>query len=152
MNEQVRMGRPKKELETPKKGNASWKPSNLGDITGKEAGYRYRRVRKDDDNIAKKKDEQWEMVSKINAPSAAHVFPDGRPDEGHQVDSVVGGRDWVLMRIPEEIAQERDAYINAKSDRLTKALGSQTRKDLGNNVPMHGAITHNQRGVKTVIE
>lgn len=140
------------EQRAPKKGKPSWKPSNLGDIIGKEHGFRYRRVRKEDDNIAKKLEEKWDFVSKVDSPNTSHAFPTGRPNEGKQLDSVVGGRDWVLMRMPEEIAQERDNYINAKINRSVRALSAQTRSDLGRNVPVHGAITQEHRGIKTVID
>lgn len=149
--EPKRIGRPPKNPELVKKGTRSWTPSNLGDVLNKEPGYRYRWARKDQDNVAKKQEEQWETVSSLN-DSASYGFPSSRPDEGRGLSGVVERRDSILMRMPEETAKQRDEYINSKTERTTRALSSQTRKDLGKNVPMHGAITHDQRGVKTVIE
>lgn len=165
-NEQPKRGRPKgyvvnkpesliaQPTEQPKKkGNRSWRPSNLGDITGKEHGFRYRRVRKDDDNVAKKLEEGWEMVSKINSTETSLAHPTGRPNEGHQLDSTVGGRDWVLMRLDEDTGLSRDDFMNQKTARLERALKNQTQRDLSKEgTAAHGSISIEHRGVKTVIE
>lgn len=137
---------------TMKKGRTSWTPGNLGDLRGKEDGYRYRRVRKDDDNIAKKQEEGWEFVNATNSPKTKAVHPEGRPDEPNQMGSTVGGRDWVAMRMDEDTGKLRDEYINGKTERMTKALYRQTQDDMSGKAPIHGSITMEKRGVKTVIK
>lgn len=138
--------------EQVKKGTRSWTPSNLGDVVDKEPGYRYRWVRKDQDNIAKKLEEQWETVSTLN-DKAAYDFPTGRPNEGHGLSSVVERRDGILMRMPEDIAEQRDAFVNSKTERYTKALRAQARKDLAKEGAVaHGSINIEHKGVRTVIE
>lgn len=148
-------GRPKVEQEvvTAKKGTKSWSPSNLGDVIEKEPGFRYRRVRKDDDNIAKKKEEGWEFVSAVNSPGTRAIHPSSRPDEPHKLTSNVEGRDWVAMRLDDETAGKRDDYHNNKVSRVEQRIGSQTRKELGKEgAPMHGNLTKERKGVRTVIE
>lgn len=136
-----------------RKGNKSWSPSNLGDVIEKEPGFRYRRVRKDDENIAKKKEEGWEFVSAINSPKTSAIHPTSRPDEPHRLTSNVEGRDWVAMRLDEEWAQKRDDFHNQKTARLEKRLGTQARQDLGKTgAEMHGQIVKERKGVRTVID
>lgn len=138
---------------TVKKGKKSWSPSNLGDVQNKESGFRYRWARKDDDNLAKKREEGWEFVSAVNNPKTKSVHPDSRPDEPHTMTSNVERRDSVLMRLDEETAEARDEFINAKTNRSTQALLSQTKQGLGKEgAPIHGSITMEKRGVKTVIK
>lgn len=138
--------------EKIKKGNMSWKPAGVLEFTDKDPNYRYRVVRKDDNNLAKKLKEQWEFVSETNDPRVKHNTPTGRPDLGTAMTSVTEGYDWVLMKIPEEVAQERDQYINAKTALTETGLTAQTRRDLGSGVPSHGKITKERHGIKTVIE
>lgn len=141
-----------KKSEQIKKGTRSWTPSNLGDVRGKDNNYRYRWVRKDQDNIAKKLDEQWEMVSGLDGGKESYIHPSGRPDEGHGQTSVVERRDGVLMRMPNDVAEARDEFINGKTDRTTKALRNQAKKDLGAGVPVHGDISIERKGIRTVID
>lgn len=145
---EVKRGRP-----PMKKGNKSWSPSNLGDVIEKEPGFRYRRVRKDDENVAKKLEEGWEFVSGINSPKTQAVHPLSRPDEPHKLTSNVEGRDWVAMRLDEETALSRDQYHNDKTSRLEGRINSKTKQDLakqGANV--HGTITKELKGIRTIIE
>ena len=147
-------GRPKVEEQViVKKGKKSWSPSNLGDVIEKEPGFRYRRVRKDDENIAKKREEGWEMVSKINSPKTKAIHPESRPDEPHQMTSNVEGRDWVAMRLDEDTALERDKFHNNKIQRLEKRIHSEAKSGLNKDgAPIHGSITKEHKGVRTIID
>jgi len=140
-------------MSEQKKGTKSWSPSNLGDIIEKEPGFRYRRVRKDDDNVAKKLEEGWQFVNAINGPKTQAIHPEGRPDEPHKITSTVEGRDWVAMRLDEETAQARDEFYNEKTARLEKRINTQTKQELyKDGASIHGSITKERRGVKTIIE
>lgn len=139
--------------QKPKKGTKSWSPSNLGDVIDKDPGFRYRRVRKDDENIAKKKEEGWEFVSSVNSPNTKAIHPSSRPDEPHKLTSNVEGRDWVAMRLDDETAKSRDEYHNQKVERLEKRIFSGTKKDLAKEgAAVHGNVTKERKGVRTVIE
>lgn len=152
MNEVVEkrpVGRPSQ----VKKGSKSWSPSNLGDVIEKEDGYRYRRVRKDDENISKKLEEGWEYVSGVNSPRTQAIHPASRPDEPHKLTSNVEGRDWVAMRLDDETAQSRDAYHNDKVKRIEKRIYANTKQELGKDgAQVHGTLTKERAGVRTVID
>lgn len=136
-----------------KKGKASWKPASLNEFTNKEDGYRYRMMRKDADNLSKKKQEGWEIVSQLNDPDSSHVNPD-KINEGKPLTSVLEGRDWVYGRIPEDAAQERDEYFQRQSDRQVEGLTAHLKKDMrdkGGNAAVHGEITISSRKGEQVI-
>lgn len=133
-----------------KKGNSSWKPASLNEFSNKEEGYRYRMSRKDPDNLAKKAAEGWETVSDIQSSSTKHLDPQ-RIDLGTPLTSVQEGRDWILQRIPEELAEGRDKYHEEKNERMTQALTSHIKKEANDQgTSTHGEITISSRkGTKT---
>lgn len=135
-----------------KKGRSSWKPANVLDIIDKEPGYRYRVIEKSARNVAKKKREGWEILSGVNN-SGNTANAGGNMESGKALDTVLEGYDFVIGRIPEEIALERDAYMNSETNRKTQALYRETGTNLGKSgAPIHGGITMEKRGVKTVIK
>lgn len=137
-------GRPKQ--GTPfKKGNSSWKPASLNEFNNKEDGYRYRMSRKDPENLSKKAQEGWETVSAIQSPSTEHQETN-RIQDGKSLTSVTEGRDWILQRIPEELAQGRDEYYNAESARRTAGLTAHIKKEMAKEgAGLHGDITISSR-------
>lgn len=137
-----------------KKGKSSWKPASLNEFNDKEDGYRYRMSRKDPTNLAKKASEGWETVSKVNSPNTKQVEP-GRIGDAKPLTSVQEGRDWILQRIPEELALERDVYYQSESDRRTAGLTAHVKREMqtkGGNAPVHGEITISSRSGTQVIE
>lgn len=148
--EQVKRGpgRPKQE-DSLKKGNSSWKPASLNEFSDKEPGYRYRMSRKDPNNLSKKRDEGWENVSAINSPQTSHIDP-GKLDNGKPLSSVLEGHDWVMQRIPEEVAQKRDEYWNNENARRVSGLTAHIKKELGKGgAESHGDITISTRKGQT---
>lgn len=128
-----------------KKGNVSWKPASLNEFANKEDGYRYRMSRKDPDNLSKKAQEGWETVSDIQSSDTKHIDPN-RIDLGTPLTSVQEGRDWILQRIPEEVAQARDAYQEDLKDRKTGALTAHIKKEAKEQgTDIHGEITISSR-------
>lgn len=128
-----------------KKGNASWKPASLNEFTNKEEGYRYRMSRKDPENLYKKAAEGWENVSGIANPNTKQVDPN-RIDLPKPLTSVQEGRDWILQRIPEEKAQERDKYIDNENDRRIAGLTAHVKKENAKTgASTHGEITISSR-------
>lgn len=134
-----------------KKGNSSWKPASLNEFYDKEDGYRYRMARKDPTNLAKKAQEGWETVSGIQSPQTSQEDP-SRIEHGKPLTSVTEGHDWILQRIPEDLAQGRDAYYNTETERRTAGLTAHIKKDLAKDgAEMHGEITISSRkGAQTV--
>lgn len=152
MEEQVKRGpgRPKQE-DSLKKGKSSWKPASLNDFNNKEEGYRYRMSRKDPVNLQKKADEGWETVSAIQSSETSHNSPD-KIEQGKPLTSVREGHDWILQRIPEELAQGRDDYYNAETERRTAGLTAHIKKEMAKEgAGMHGDITISSRkGTQTI--
>lgn len=134
-----------------KKGKATWKPANVLDIIDKEDGYNYRILEKSPRNLAKKQREGWEIVSATNSPNTANAG--GNMESGKPLTSVLEGHDYVVGRMPEDMAQARQDYVNSETERRTLALTRQAKEDLGKTgAPIHGSITMEKRGVKTVIK
>lgn len=143
---EVKVGRP------PKKGRRSWKPASLNEFHNKEDGFRYRMMSKDTVNLAKKEAEGWEIVSGLQSADTEHVSS-GRMNDGKSLSSVQQGHDWVLGKIPEELAVERDAYYNNETARRTAGLTAHIRKDLSKEgAKTHGNITISSNHGTQVIE
>lgn len=153
MEDQVKRGpgRPAKQEDALKKGNSSWKPASLNEFTDKDPGYRYRMSRKDPQNLSKKSQEGWETVSGIQGSQTSHDDPK-RIEHGKPLTSVHEGHDWVLQRIPEEIAQKRDEYFNGETERRTSGLTAHIKKEMGKEgAAAHGDITISSRkGTQTI--
>lgn len=133
-----------------KKGKSSWAPASLNEFFDKEPGYRYRMVSKDPTNLAKKAREGWETVSAINNAGTVHDAPE-RINDGKKMTSVQEGHDWILQRIPEETAKERDEYFNNESERRVQGLTAHLKREVGN-APIHGNINISSRRGTQVIE
>lgn len=135
-----------------KKGKPTWKPANVVDVIGKEPGYRYRLMEKSARNLAKKEREGWEIVSGLSTSPIESGAGYGHIDAGKPLTSVHEGQDYIVGRISEELAQERDAHFNGETARKMSALKRQTRDDLSkSDAPIHGSISIEKRGVRTVI-
>jgi hypothetical protein len=135
-----------------KKGNSSWQPASLLDVANKEDGYRYRWSNKNPDNLAKKAAEGWETVSAIQSPHTKAV-DNNYINDGKPLTSVTQKHDCILQRIPEELAEQRDAYYNAESERRVAGLTAHIKKDLGKEgAAAHGDITISSRKGTQVIE
>jgi hypothetical protein len=144
-------GRPSKPL---KKGNSSWTPASLNEFTGKEPGYRYRMSRKDANNLSKKEQEGWENVSDLQSNNINQEDPN-RIEHGKSLTSMHEGHDWILQRMPEELAQERDSYYNNEAARRVSGLTAHIKNEMkktGLNAPVHGEITISSRSGTQVIE
>lgn len=149
--EEVQMPRKASSL---KKGNSSWAPASLNEFEGKEDGYRYRMSRKDAHNLSKKAQEGWENVSSIQSGKIIQQSTN-RIDDGAQLTSVHEGHDWILQRIPEEVAQERDRFYNNESHRRVAGLTSHFKNEMkkhGGNAPTHGDITISSRTGTQIID
>lgn len=136
-----------------KKGTNSWKPASLNEFNNKEPGYRYRMVHKDPNNLAKKKAEGWSTVSGVNSSKTVRQDPN-KIEEG-ALTSVSEGKDWILMKLPEDAAKARDEYHNKKSADRIKGLTAHLRKDIGKsgaNAELHGQITIDSKHGTQIID
>lgn len=141
-----------KKVET-KKGRTSWQPSSILDVFEKEEGFRYRVVEKSQRNVAKKIREGWEMVSALASPLTGNNDIGNGVDRGKSLTSVHEGHDYVIMRMDEATAKLRDNYINNENSRRTMALQRLTTEEFKKSgAPIHGSITMEKRGIKTIIK
>lgn len=147
-------GRPPKEDSVEmKKGRDSWQPASILDVFDKDPNFTYRVVEKSQRNVAKKLREGWEMVSALASPQTGNNAIGNGIDLGKSLTSVHEGHDYVIMRMPNETAKLRADYINKENDRRTMALKRLTSEDIKKTgAPIHGSITMEQRGIKTVIK
>lgn len=136
-----------------KKGKPSWKPASVTEVTNKEPGYRYRWSNKLPDNLAKKAQEGWETVSGVTSDKA-NAVDDGSMNSGKKLTSIYEKHDVVLQRIPEEVAQERDAYINGQTKMRTLGLTAHVKNEIGRGAkaPVHGEITISSLKEQQVID
>lgn len=135
-----------------KKGRSSWKPASLNVLNDKEDGYRYRLIRKDPNNIAKKKSEGWEVLSGVNGGKTSHESA-GRMNDASQITSVVEGNDWIAARMPEEIAKERDAYFNDMNRKRVMGLTSHIKDNMARDgAPIHGNVEISSRKGTQIID
>lgn len=137
-----------------KKGKPVWKPASVTDVVKKEDGYRYRWVEKSPDNLYKKEAEGWEKVSGLTSDRAKSV-DDGRVHSGKNLTSTHEKHDVMLYRMPEELAEARDDFVNEKTRRRTLGLTAGLKKEMrekGGNAPLHGNITISSLKNEDVIE
>ena len=145
-------GRPSIKQTPSKKGFTSWKPASALDVENKEDGYRYRWVNKTPDNLSKKAQEGWETVSGLQADSSLNT-DNGRIFDGKPTTTVREKHDVILQRIPEELAQERDAYFQNETNRRTAGLTAHIKRDLqANKTTAHGNITISSRSGEQIID
>lgn len=119
-----------------KRGRPRWKPASLLDVVKKTPGYRYRWVENTPENIAKKRRERWEMAPKED--SAQHVQP-GHVQDGQPLTTVTEMREMVLMRMPEEDARERDAYIRELTRQQTVGIKKDVEDEIARAADSVGA-------------
>lgn len=148
MNEPAKRGNP----NFVKKGKPSWKPASLNEFRNKEPGYVYRMIRKDPDNISRKAAEGWEIVSDLQSKDATHIEP-GRVNDGKPLTTVQEGKDWVLAKMPQEMADERAAYYDNETQRRTMGLTAHIKKGIQKEgSDTHGSITISSRQGTQILE
>ena len=112
-----------------KKGRKSWKPAAMLDVTNKASGFRYRWRNDDDAHLERVKNEGWVFVNKETGIPAEHDHPD-KIGDGKPLDSIIKYRDMVLMALPEDLAEERDAYYREQTRRQTVSLKNKARDEI----------------------
>ena len=111
-----------------KKGNRSWDAVNRLDVRNRVPGFRYRHCSTgysgDDVKMAQRLDQGWTFVNKeTGVPGELAQKPDAPGTAGVR-------RDMVLMALPEDLAKERDAYFQAKTDAGERGLTAKLREKM----------------------
>jgi len=135
----------KPKTEAVKSGRTSWQPASVTEVTNKEEGYRYRWVIKDPHNLAKKEQEGWEKVDGLQANKVSIKDEGARVSDPTRMTSLYEKHDVILQRIPEELAEQRDAYYNNETARRTQGLTAHIKKEMGK----EGAETHGDITIST---
>lgn len=152
---------PRAEAAEPvvKKGKPTWKPANVIEVKPR-TGFTPRMINKDPQNLVRKQNEGWEIESGLNNSAPSTTTGYGRINEGKSLTSVMEGHDYVIGWLPNEQVEARREYYQSKTDRMTQALIRQTQKEMkdaargvrGGSPEVHGSITIEKRGVRTVID
>lgn len=130
----------------PKKGHRSWNPAQRLDVVGKAKGFRYRWCNNDPANIEKKLAEGWVLVNKTTNLPGEHERRE-TPQDGANLTTAKTYREMVLMALPEDIALDRDRYVNEQSQKQVLGLKTATEREHQKQTasgiptrPLHGTI------------
>lgn len=103
--------------------------------------------------MAKKLAEGWEIVSDAAGQKTTMEQGYGRINDGKPLTTVREGYDYCIARLPEEMALERDSFMNNETSRRMAGLKRQTKEELRNSdAPVHGSISMEKRGIRTIIK
>lgn len=123
-----------------KKGSRSWAPAAPLGIKAKDPSNRLRWVHAEPANMLKKRAEGWEQA---NVGDAVHDRPNGVESGSGTPAGVLEYRDMVLMKMPEEMAREREAYYRNASQEQVSGLKTRAKRDIRakTGVTVEGDIT-----------
>jgi hypothetical protein len=123
-----------------KKGNRSWRPAAPLGIKAKDPSNRLRWVHAEPANMLKKRAEGWEQA---DVGDAVHDRPNGVESGSGTPAGVLEYRDMVLMKMPEEMAREREAYYRNASQEQVSGLKTRAKRDIRakTGVTVEGDIT-----------
>lgn len=113
--------------QAPKKGNRSWTPAAPLGIKAKDPANRLRWVHAEPANMLKKRAEGWERATRADA---VHDRPNGVESGIGTPADVLEYRDMVLMKIPEEMAQERESYYRNQAQQQLSGLQARARQEI----------------------
>ena len=116
-----------------------WKPAaRMAGIKAPD-GYTARWVSDEPDNIARKKEEGWIMMtSKDNQKN----FDSQDVNDSNPTDSRIKYRGMVGMMLPDKLKEERTAYYKAETNRATSMIMKDTDKE----AKKMGVETYSPRG------
>ena len=118
---------------TKKTGKKSWRPARMLHSMNEEAGFRYRWCDKDPANLDKKQAEGWEFVSKskqVDKPDASTASASDIEYADRTLTTLTEYRELIRMRLPEDIALERDAYFNNITDKQTSTTPKERMQQM----------------------
>ena len=108
--------------------NSSWKPASYIHIPEnlKKPGFRYRACNTEKTgNIDKKIAEGWEIDTELTQKMRRTPTL----QDGQNLDTTMKIRELVIMRMPEELAKQRDKYYSDLSSRARNNIASKFKKD-----------------------
>ena len=123
-----------------KKGNAVWKPSHHLPVKNVPNGYRAKWCWDDPGNIARLEVEGWKHPSEVGmGADVTRTDRRGIEDGKNLTVSEIKYRELRLMYLPEEMAQSRAEYIEAKTKQNTMSMKNslQTELNKGSDKPVN---------------
>ena len=111
-----------------------WRPAARIPTPDPKDGFRFRWVRtrmlgeEDVTNVAKKRQEGWEPVSRAECPEVASLIASG----GANIE--VGG--LMLCKMPEELAASRDEYFQNQNDSAMEGVDNHWMKENDPRMPL----------------
>mgnify|MGYP000031597219 CR=1 FL=1 len=113
-----------------------WQRSNNLDTPPAKDGYRYKWIRaevqgyQDTRNVTGKLREGYELVR-------ADEFPDYPVVDDGRYKGIIGVGGLLLARIPEEIAEQRNAYYRQMHDEKSEAIDNDLKKEQHRSMPIN---------------
>jgi hypothetical protein len=136
-NENIKTSRASQTREKVKKPT-TWTPPSSLDAPPAPQGYRHRWIRvevlgfDDTKNVSGKLREGWELVRADEYPE--QDFPSMTTGK---YSGVIGVGGLVLARIPEEIAQQREAYYKDQTKQRDEAVNNDVLKEQHPSMPIN---------------
>jgi len=136
-NETIKTSRASQTREKVKKPT-TWTPPSSLDAPPAPEGYRHRWIRvevlgfDDTKNVSGKLREGWELVRADEYPE--QDFPSLATGK---YSGVIGVGGLVLARIPEEIAQQREAYYKDQTKQRDEAVNNDVLKEQHPSMPIN---------------
>lgn len=126
-------------IEATKPG---WRPSYAQAFLKAPSGYTARWVRNEAGNIQRKLAEGWKMMRPEDNKGAPIIAQD--TTEANALASEIRHRDMIAMMMPVEMKEQRTAYYQAETQRLTSAVFDKTDQEFKKN----GVATYAPKGMK----
>jgi hypothetical protein len=128
-----REGEVRAKRESPK----TWTPPELLPSVEEEAGYAYRYIRTstmgqpDPKNVSAKFREGWEPVKASEHPEAFSMA-----DTNSQFSDVIEVGGLLLCKTNEELAQQRNAYVDNRTNQATQSVDSNYMRENDPRMPL----------------
>ena len=126
------------ETRETKKAKTPWKPPSMLEVpSDPPAGTVYRWVRtetlgqEDRTNVSKRFREGWEPVK---PEELGGIAPDVSESGKHK--GTVRSGDLILMKVPQEIVDQRDAYYQEQSERMAAAYNQDLKNASTDSMPV----------------
>lgn len=120
----------KDEQETVNATAPGWRPAKRLSYLKARSGYTARWVAADPDNIARKKEEGWQiMTPKDNIGGNLDKQQD--VNDGGSPANDIRYRDLIAMMLPDKVKKEREEYYRGENRRATDVILKKTDSDLG---------------------
>lgn len=123
-----------------KKGNRSWRPAAPLALKAKDSSFRMKWGHTDPARMMRARAEGWEPA---DPGDAIHDRPSGVDAGKGTPAGVVEYRDMVLLKMPEELARERDAYYREAAMNQLNAIKTRAKKEIRQQtgVSVEGSVT-----------